>query len=108
MYLINCKFKVIWCVVIGPSQIPGMVMDFASTLDPWRTVSLDRMQAGEEYDMQRGARGHFYLHAFFLLAPTHDVYGWFFSPYHHDNRKGHSSKLVAGQEMDHVGVSGHG
>jgi hypothetical protein len=75
MYLINCKFKVIWCVVIGPSQIPGMVMDFASTSDPWRTVSLERMHAGEEYDMQHGARGRFYLHAFFLLAPMHDVHG---------------------------------
>jgi hypothetical protein len=50
-------------------------MDFASTSDPWRTVSLERMHAGEEYDMQHGARGRFYLHAFFLLAPMHDVHG---------------------------------
>jgi hypothetical protein len=66
-------------------------MDFASTSDPWRTISLDRMQPGGEYDMQHGAHEHFYLHAFSFLHPcmTRTI-----------NRKGHSSESVAGQGME--------
>jgi hypothetical protein len=50
-------------------------MDFASTWDPWRTISLDRMQPGGEYDMQHATWGpRAFLLACLFLAPMHDAY----------------------------------